>query len=122
MADNAAIVTAFCKAFDRIDPDELIAYFTDDAVYHNVPMTPYVGRRAIYDAFKGMAERTKSIRFEILHQVAQGDVVMNERIDHIPRPDGTVRSLPLVGVFELQRGKIKAWRDYFDRGAIQPSS
>jgi limonene-1,2-epoxide hydrolase len=38
---------------------------------------------------------------------------MNERTDHIQMGDNAV-SLPVVGVFEVSGGKIKAWRDYFD--------
>jgi ketosteroid isomerase-like protein len=37
---SAQLVREFCEAFTRRDIDEILAYFTDDAVYHNIPMTP----------------------------------------------------------------------------------
>ena len=115
MLDNNEIVTKFCQAWTRMDAKEIASYFTDDAVYHNIPMAPYNGKATIQKALEGMAGRMKDVRFEIRHQVTQGNVVINERIDHMTIQGRTV-SLPVVGVFEMQGGKIKAWRDYFDRG------
>ena len=39
------------------------------------------------------------------------------RIDHTATPsitDGRTINLPCRGVFEMEHGKIKVWRDYFD--------
>ena len=52
-------------------------------------------------------------RLEILHQVVSDGVVMNERIDHITI-GGREIALPICGVFEIQDGLIKAWREYYD--------
>jgi limonene-1,2-epoxide hydrolase len=112
-ADPNTLVNDFCAAWVRMDPDELAGYFTDDGVYHNIPMEPMEGRQAIRDGLAGMKAMISSIRFEIHRQVASGDVVMNERTDHIQMGDRSV-ALPVVGVFEIEGGKIKAWRDYFD--------
>ena len=47
-SDATALVTEFCAAFgDGKTPDELLAYFADDAVYHNIPVDPAVGHDAI---------------------------------------------------------------------------
>src|SRR5687768_6409299 len=115
MADPSALVTEFCEAWIRMDPDELAEYFTDDGVYHNIPMEPMEGKEAIRAGLAGMKAMIGSIRFEIHRQVAAGDVVMNERTDHLTMGDNQV-ALPVVGVFEISDGKIRAWRDYFDMG------
>jgi limonene-1,2-epoxide hydrolase len=40
---------------------------------------------------------------------------MNERVDRFHmKADGRWVEAPVMGVFELEGGKIKAWRDYFD--------
>jgi len=47
---NAAfdLVLQFCDAFGKgATPTELVEYFADDAVYHNIPVEPAVGREAI---------------------------------------------------------------------------
>jgi limonene-1,2-epoxide hydrolase len=114
-ADPNTLVTQFCEAWVRMDPDELADYFTDDGVYHNIPMAPMEGKEAIREGLKGMKAMISSIRFEVHRQIASGDVVMNERTDHLTMGDKPV-SLPVVGVFEVADGKIRAWRDYFDMG------
>ena len=113
--DPNALVTEFCAAWSRMDANELAAYFTDDGVYHNIPMELAVGRAAIQQLLDGMKTMITGIRFEVHRQVAQGGLVMNERTDHITMGDRTV-ALPVVGVFEIDGGRIKAWRDYFDMG------
>ena len=45
--------------------------------------------------------------------VADGDVVLTERVDTFQMGDKTV-ALEVMGTFELRDGKIAAWRDYFD--------
>jgi limonene-1,2-epoxide hydrolase len=45
--------------------------------------------------------------------VAQGDVVLAERVDRVVSPGRTV-SLPVMGTFEMNGEPIKAWRHYFD--------
>lgn len=111
--DPDTIVREFCAAWERMDADELAGYFTEDGVYHNIPMAPAEGRDAIRDLLVGMKSMISSIRFEIRQQVTNGNVVMNERTDHLVMGDKTV-ALPVVGVFELEGDKIRAWRDYFD--------
>ena len=49
----------------------------------------------------------------MLNIAAAGNVVIAERVDHIHVGDKQV-DLPCCGVFELENGKIKVWRDYFD--------
>ena len=39
--------------------------------------------------------------------------MVTERVDRTKTGDKSV-DLPCVGVFELENGKIKVWRDYFD--------
>ncbi len=111
--DDASIVTRFCAAFERMDADELIAYFTPDALYHNIPLPPLRGRAEIYESLKGLPKRFKGLRIEILIQVASGNIVMNERIDYF-QFEGRELALPIAGVFELRDGKIASWREYFD--------
>ena len=38
-------VRRFCEAWGRKDLDEIVAFFSDAAVYHNIPLAPVVGPR-----------------------------------------------------------------------------
>lgn len=120
MTDNETIVTNFVKEFDAPtpDPEKVAGYFTDDAVYHNIPMDPIHGREGIQKAVAGWKAMMLCNGWEIVHQVATGNVVMNERIDRF-KVNGKDVALPVVGVFELRDGKIAAWRDYFDMAQFQ---
>ena len=120
MTINEDIVRRFCGIFERLDADELIAYFTPDALYHNIPMQPLRGHAAIHEFFQDIPNQFEGLRFKILNQVSSGNVVMNERIDYFLIKGRTV-ALPVAGIFELENGKIKAWRDYFDLATLENS-
>ena len=107
------VVTSFCGAWSTLDIDEMMKYFAPDAVYHNIPIDPVTGRDAIRAAIISFTTGWDGVEFEIVHALADGDVVVTERIDHFVSAERRV-SLPVMGIFELSDGQIKAWRDYFD--------
>ncbi len=101
-------------AWPTSDAVSLGRFFHDDAVYHNMPLEAAVGREAIVASFASFMAMGGEVGVEIVHLVADGPIVMTERIDHFNRADGTTISLPVVGVCEVHDGRISAWRDYFD--------
>jgi limonene-1,2-epoxide hydrolase len=113
-AENDAMIRAFIAAWERRDTDHIVNAFADDGVYHSVPLTPIVGKAAIREFVEHFADVPPG-RLEIRHQVATGNVVMNERTDSITL-NGKPVVLPICGVFELDGGRITAWREYFDLG------
>ena len=123
--DAEAAVRALCAAFSRMDVEELLGFFSDDATYVKVPVGRFVGRdeiRATLAEFFGPGVR---VEFEILNLAVAGSHVLTERVVHFTRPDGAKISLPVMGVFELGPDqRIRAWRDYFDRGqaGLEPGS
>lgn len=115
MTPNEKTIRDFCAAWSRLDAQELAGFFAPDGVYHNIPTEPVRGREAVAAFIAGFAKDWSSTRFELLNVVAQGDLVIAERIDRTMVGDKPV-NLPCCGVFEMQDGKIKVWRDYFDLG------
>jgi len=112
------VVTEFCKLWSNPDPDEILSQFSDDAVYHNIPMPAAEGKEAIKGFLALMLDGFDGIDFQVHRQFSQGDVVMNERTDVLRRTDGGELALPVMGVFEVRDGKIAAWRDYFDLATV----
>jgi limonene-1,2-epoxide hydrolase len=107
-------VSEFCKAWARLNIDEIMGFFTDDATYHNIPLPIATGKAAIRKTIEGLMKGTTWVEFKILHTAAANGVVLNERVDSF-EVKGKRMSLPVAGVFETTpEGKIKAWRDYFD--------
>ena len=112
------VVRGFCAAWsDNLGTNELAAFFTDDAVYHNIPQAPVTGREAIanlIDTFiRPGPPGIESIEFRVINIAANGPVVMTERVDTFTVSDRSFE-LQVMGIFEITDGKINAWRDYFD--------
>lgn len=112
---NEAIIQEFCDAWKARDVDAILAYFHDDAVYHNIPVEPAVGPEAIRAVIEMFVPPADEIEFEVHHMFSNpaGDLVFTERTDRFVMGGKTVE-LPVAGIFELRDGKIAAWRDYFD--------
>lgn len=111
------VVRDFCAAFAKHDADALRSFFTDDVVYHNIPMDPAVGVDAAVTFIESFFAMCESLVIDILHLAVRDNVVLTERIDTFTL-GGIVGPLPVMGTFEIRDGKISAWRDYFDMGQI----
>ena len=61
----------------------------------------------------GFVKNWSATDWEIVNLVSAGPIVIAERIDRTKVGEKSV-DLPCCGVFELQDGKIRVWRDYFD--------
>ena len=112
-ADTEKIVNDFCKTWNRRNLEEIMAYFADDAVYHNLPVEPAKGKDAIRNTINTFLPGSTYVEFKILHTASSGDIVFNERVDMFEM-NGKRIELPVAGVFQVKNGKIALWRDYFD--------
>jgi limonene-1,2-epoxide hydrolase len=119
--DPETIVREFCATWSERDIEKLLAYFADDAVYHNMPLAPVVGKDGIREVLGLFVPPAEAIDFEMLHTAARGNVVFTERVDRFTM-GGKQVDLPVAGVFELRDGRIAAWRDYFDFATWQRQS
>jgi len=115
MSNNSTISSAFIDAWGARDVDAIMDFFTDDAVYINIPMDPPNRGKAEIRAFiEGFMGMVSELEFIVHHQVESADgIVMNERTDRLKMGDNWIE-LPVMGIFEFRDGKICAWRDYFD--------
>jgi limonene-1,2-epoxide hydrolase len=113
MTDAIDVVRDFCAAWEARDQQRILDAFTDDGVYHNMPLPPAVGKAAIAALLGVILGPASDVRFEIRQIAAAGDVVLTERVDRFVMGGKTVE-LPVMGAFVVRDGKIAAWRDYFD--------
>ena len=112
------VVRSFCAAWsNNAGAAELAAFFSEDAVYHNIPLAPVTGRQDIADTIASVLRPgppgIEGIEFRVINIAANGPVVMTERVDVFTLP-GKTFELQVMGTFEVSGGKISAWRDYFD--------
>ena len=115
--DAERVVRGMCDAFAKHDTEALRPFFTDDVVYHNIPMDPAVGIDATIAFIDGFFAMCDNMTIETLHLAVRDNVVLTERVDTF-RVGDVIAALPLMGTFEVRDGKISAWRDYFDMGQI----
>ena len=93
--------------------EEILDCFTEDAVWHNMPVNPAVGRAAIAAVLRGAVPGNERLEIEIKNIATHGSTVFVERVDtHLG--EGRTIVMPCCGVFETRDGLISVWRDYFD--------
>ena len=111
---NIEKVREFIAKWEAQDVDGIMASFSDNPFYHNIPMEPLTSKESIRNFIEPFLKPVTKVTFETLF-IAEDDngVVLTERIDSFVFGDKKI-SLPVMGTFELVDGKIVRWRDYFD--------
>lgn len=113
MGENEKQVRAFIEAWSRLDAGELVEFFTADGTYHNMMLEPVSGLENLRQFIDGFLSNWSQTDWEVVNVVSRGDLVVAERLDRTQIGNRSV-ALPCVGIFEMENGKIKVWRDYFD--------
>jgi limonene-1,2-epoxide hydrolase len=113
------IVQEFCGLMIKRDVEALRPLLADDVVYQNTGMAAASGIEAVLESIAGQfAMFPDSYEYRTVNSAAEGDIVMNERVDMIKGPDGNVHGLPVMGTFVVRDAKITRWTDYWDSGLI----
>lgn len=100
------VVKAWVDAFNCADVDTLAAFYTDDAVNHQVAESPVHGRAAIREMFAAGFATTKMVCIPE-HIFEDGEWAILEWRD----PTG----LRGCGFFHIQQGRIVFQRGYWDK-------
>ena len=115
MNDNAKLVRELCDLMVKRDAEAVRPYFAADAVYQNTGMEATVGVDAIVANLAGQFGMfADSYEYRIQNLVADGAVVLTERLDMIRSGDGKLHGVPVMGTFVVKDGKIRRWTDYWD--------
>ncbi len=111
-------MAAVIAAIERRELPAALELMTDDVEYDNVPMGAVHGREGVRAALEPFLARCTGVAWEVRHEVEQGDVVMNERVDRF-EIGGTWREIAVAGLFVVRDGRVALWRDYFDLAAAR---
>ncbi|PXW78097.1 limonene-1,2-epoxide hydrolase [Blastomonas natatoria] len=118
ITDPFSVVQAFLKAMEPLDYDAALRCVAPLCEYTNPPPLGTVhgpdGIRAVLEPF---FSPTLENEFRVLRSAVDGNIVMLERLDRHRLADKWVE-LPVAGVFEVENGLIRYWRDYFDVATI----
>ena len=115
--DPERTVRTYLRGWETWSEDVLsktLDCFTEDAVWHNMPVEPAVGKAAIEALFRQLAPTWGSVEIEIKNIAIHGTTVIVEREDRHLLVDGKTIVMPVCGVFQTRDGLISACRDYFD--------
>ena len=113
--DNKALIRRFWDDLYAHRFAEVGAYFTDDAVYDDVPIPAAraVGPAAIVRKLEIGLGRVPEHVHHVHQVVAEGNCVVTEHVEDWRFAADHVVSLPFVSVHVLQDGKIARWSDYW---------
>lgn len=111
------VVNAFLRAAAARDYETALPLVADDIEYQNMMLPAVHGKDAMVETLEMMQGFCESSTWEVLQELASGELVMNERVDTFVM-NGVSTPLPVAGVFTVRDGKIVLWRDYFDLQTI----
>jgi limonene-1,2-epoxide hydrolase len=120
MSDSpASVVRKFLAAWADPKLDELVGFFSDDAVFIDGPRGVHKGIDAIRSALEdAISMGFGGVRIDVNSLVAQGGTVMMEGVENY-RIGGKPMSLEVMGAFEIDAdGRIMRWRDSYDLKSI----
>jgi limonene-1,2-epoxide hydrolase len=117
-AQKIATVRQMIEAWNTRNWQQVYDLFAQDGVLHSMMLDePSVGREAIAKRIGALAQDISKIELRIRHLGVADGVVFIERVDDFVYR-GHPGKVPVVGVVEVEQGKVKAWREYYDRAQM----
>jgi limonene-1,2-epoxide hydrolase len=117
-AQKLATVRQMIEAWNTRNWQQVYDLFAEDGVLHSMMLpAPTVGREAISKRIGALAADISRIELRIRHMGVVDGVVFIERVDDFVYR-GNHGAVPVVGVVEVENGRVKAWREYYDRAQL----
>lgn len=123
MHPNEQYVRDFFLSWERGTFADLCAsyrhYLAEDVLYENAGVPPCNGPEECVALITSVCTNPimdiQTIKVDIRHIAAVGDVVFTERVDWHYNTVGDATLVPYIcGVMEFKNGKIVRWADYYD--------
>ncbi|MCF7980531.1 MAG: nuclear transport factor 2 family protein [Pseudomonadales bacterium] len=116
---HSTVVLSFISACNERDIDKMMSFFDDNTTYHNIPLQPIVGVTAIRAVLEPFLLTTEAVDWVVKHMAETNlGVILTERLDRFLIKEQWLE-LPVMGVFEIENGLIRSWRDYFDLNQLR---
>jgi limonene-1,2-epoxide hydrolase len=117
-AEKLATVRQMIEAWNTRNWQQVYDLFAADGVLESMMLSePTVGREAIKKRLGVLAQDISKIELQIRHIGVANGVVFIERVDDFVYR-GHHGRVPVVGVLEVEQGRVKAWREYYDRAQL----
>jgi len=117
--DKAKLATAeqMIEAWNTKDWEQVFDLFAEDGVLHSMMSEPIVGREEIRSRLATLVNGIDRIELQILNMGIVNDVVVLERVDDFTYL-GKHSRLPVVGIMRIVDGKVREWREYYDKASL----
>ena len=117
-AEKLETARQMIAAWNTRNWEQVYELFAADGVLESMMLPePTVGREAIKQRIGVLAKDISKIELQIRHIGVADGVVFIERVDDFVYR-GHHGRVPVVGVLEIQQGRVKAWREYYDRAQM----
>jgi limonene-1,2-epoxide hydrolase len=116
-AQKLAVAHEMFQAWHDLDWKKVVDLFAEDGVLHSMMGEPIVGRQAVGERIMALGGGTERITLEALHLGIIDGLVFVERVDDFVYK-GKHGRVPVVGVLQIEGGKVKEWREYYDRAML----
>ncbi|HEY7640729.1 MAG TPA: nuclear transport factor 2 family protein [Steroidobacteraceae bacterium] len=116
-AQKLATVRQMIDAWNQRNWQQVYELFAPDGTLQSMMLPPTVGREAIQQRISTLAQGIEAIELRVRHIGIVDGVVFVERVDDFVYR-GKHGAVPVVGVVEVEQGRVKAWREYYDRAQL----
>jgi steroid delta-isomerase-like uncharacterized protein len=117
-----SIVRDFEKAFNRQDVDGLLACFTENGSYVDTFFGAHTGEPALREMFRRMFREGRDYTW-VMDSIVETPAAAAAEwtfgyvvTDAVPRSAGRHVRFRGMSLFELERGRIARYREYFNEG------
>ena len=111
-------VRAFYNTWADGDLDGTMAFCTDDVVWDNVPLKPFVGKERVRGFFEKFGKGMTNVHYDIHHHLEDGNLVMVEGVENYDKGGRSV-AVPYMALFRFRDGLIAEMRDYIDLATVE---
>jgi limonene-1,2-epoxide hydrolase len=117
-ASRIAVAREMIAAWKAADWRKAADLFTEDGVLRSMMIEPVIGRPAIYERISALGKGAPGgVILDVAHMGVIDGLVFIERTDRFVY-NGHAGSTPVVGVLDIRNGKVKEWREYYDRASL----
>jgi limonene-1,2-epoxide hydrolase len=117
-ATKLAVAREMIAAWKAADWKKAADLFAEDGVLRSMMIEPVVGRPAIYDRIAALGKGAPGgVILDVAHMGVIDGLVFIERTDRFVY-NGHAGATPVVGVLDIRNGKVKEWREYYDRASL----
>lgn len=114
-----AVVKEIILAWRKQDLESMLKHIDEDIAWHtHVGSPPVLGKQAMREFATKLGGAMKDIRWRIFEIAQNGNKVHLEGVDDFVTAEGRRVVIPYAGVWALHEGRVREWRDYFDRATF----